>query len=142
MDQLKHYISVACISFTFSILFYLLFSWLDIFPPMGEALIAQMLVISICIIILIFVTHQLPIQNTLILRLIEFLYVVIVLLIAGGFFNLFPFTWSTTSFVIATGVLTYLVVIIVTFMGNQSSAMQINAVIARKKREASTDQNN
>ncbi len=28
MDQLKHYISATCISFTFSILFFLLFSWL------------------------------------------------------------------------------------------------------------------
>lgn len=142
MDPLKHYISAACISFTFSTLFYLLFSWLNIFPPMEEAVIARMLVISISIIILIFITHRLPIQNTLILRLIELLDVVIVLLIAGGFFNLFPFTLSTTSFVIATGVLTYLVVIIVTFMGNQSSAMQINAIIARKKGGTSIDQNN
>ncbi|WP_203248839.1 hypothetical protein [Sporosarcina beigongshangi] len=139
MNRVKHYISAGCISFTFSTLFYLLFSLLEIFPPMKEILIVQMLFISICIMLLIFMTHQLPIQNALILRLIELLDVLVVLLVAGAAFNFFPFNWTTTLFVIAIGVLTYLVVIVVTFMGNQTSAMQINAVIARKKRGASID---
>ena len=65
MDLVKHYISASCISFTFSSLFYLLFSWLNIFPPMDEAMIVHMLFISISIICLIFITHQLPIQNPL-----------------------------------------------------------------------------
>ena len=139
MDLLKHYISTCCISFTFSSLFYLLFSLLHVFPPMNEALIVHMLFISIIIICLIFITHQLPIQNSLILRLIELLDVMIVLLVAGAVFRVFPFTWDTTLAVIATGVLTYIVVITVIFMGNLKSATEINAVIARKKGGSSID---
>ncbi len=133
MNLLKHYISTCCISFTFSSLFYLLFSWLTIFPPMNEALIVHMLFISISIICLIFLTHQLPIQNSLLLRSMELLNVILVLLIAGAVFRVFPFTWNATFPVITTGVLTYIVVIVVIFMGNQKSATEINAVIARKK---------
>ena len=136
MDLVKHYISASCISFTFSSLFYLLFSWLKIFPPMSETMIVNMLLISISIICLIFITHQLPIQNPLILRLIELLDVIIVLLVAGAVFKIFPFTWYDTPFIITTGILTYIVVIVVTFMGNQMSATQINAAIAGKKRGA------
>jgi hypothetical protein len=136
MDLVKHYISASCISFTFSSLFYLLFSWLNIFPPMDEAMIVHMLFISISIICLIFITHQLPIQNSLILRFIELVDVIIVLLVAGAVFKIFPFTWYVTPFIITTGVLTYIVVIVVTFMGNQMSATQINAAIAGKKRGA------
>ncbi|WP_342511794.1 hypothetical protein MKY34_14560 [Sporosarcina sp. FSL K6-1522] len=137
MDLLKYYISTCCISFTFSSLFYLLFSLLKIFPPMNEALIVHMLFISISIICLIFITHRLPIQNSLILRLIELLDVIIVLLVAGAIFEVFPFNWHVSMFVVANGILTYIIVIIVTFMGNQKSAIEINAVIARKKGGAS-----
>ena len=139
MDLVKHYISASCISFTFSSLFYLFFSWLKVFPPMDEAMIVHMLIISICIICLIFITHQLPIQNPLILRFIELLDVIIVLLVAGAVFKVFPFTWYDTPFIITTGVLTYIVVIVVTFMGNQMSATQINAAIAGKKRGVPID---
>ena len=137
MNLLKHYISACCISFTFSSLFYLFFSLLNIFPPMNEALIVHMLIISISIIFLVFITHQLPIQNSLILRCIELLNVIIVLLVASTVFKMFPFTWYVTPFVVATGVLTYLIVIVVIFMGNQKSATEINAIIARKKGVAS-----
>lgn len=139
MDLFKHYISASCISFTFSSLFYLLFSFLNIFPPMDEARIVHMLFISISIICLIFITHQLPIQNPLILRVIELLDVIIVLVVAGAVFKIFPFTWYETPFIITTGLLTYIVVIAVTFMGNQMSATQINAAIAGRKRGASID---
>jgi hypothetical protein len=139
MDLVKHYISASCISFTFSSLFYLLFSWLKIFPPMSETMIVHMLLISISIICLIFITHQLPIQNPLILRLIELIDVIIVLLVAGAVFKVFPFTWYYTPFIITTGILTYIVVIVVTFMGNQMSATQINAAIAGKKRGVPID---
>lgn len=139
MDLVKHYISASCISFTFSSLFYLLFSWLKIFPPMDETRIIHMLIISISIICLIFITHQLPIQNPLILRLIELLDVIIVLLVAGAVFGIFPFTWNDTPFIIMTGVLTYIVVIVVTFMGNQISATQINDAIAGQKRGTPID---
>ena len=133
MDLVKHYISASCISFTFSSLFYLLFSWLKIFPPMNEERVVHLLFISISIICLIFITHQLHIQNQLILRLVELLDVIIVLLVAGIVFKTFPFNWYDTPFIIMTGILTYIVVIVVTFMGNQMSATQINAAIAGKK---------
>lgn len=139
MDLIKHYISASCISFTFSSLFHLFFSWLKVFPPMDEVMIVHMMIISICIICLIFITHQLPIQNPLILRFIELLDVFIVLLVAGAVFKVFPFTWYETPFIITTGVLTYIVVIVVTFMGNQMSATQINAAIAGKKRGVPID---
>lgn len=142
MDLVKHYISASCISFTFSSLFYLIFSWLKIFPPMDEARIVHMLFISISIICLIFITHQLRIQNPLILRLIELLDVIIVLLVAGAVFKIFPLNWYDTPFIIMTGILTYIVVIIVAFMGNQMSATQINAAIAGRKRGAHVDQDN
>ena len=106
---------------------------------MDEARIVHMLIISISIICLIFITHQLRIQNPLILRLIELLDVIIVLLVAGAVFKIFPFTWYYTPFIITTGVLTYIVVIVVSFMGNQISASQINAAIAGKKRSTPID---
>lgn len=139
MDLVKHYISASCISFTFSSLFYLFFSWLKVFPPMDEARTVHMLFISISIICLIFITHQFRIQNPLILRLIELLDVIIVLLVAGAVFKIYPFTWYDTPFIIMTGILTYIVVIIVTFMGNQMSATQINSAIAGRKRGAHVD---
>jgi hypothetical protein len=104
---------------------------------MNEALIVHMLFISISINCLISITHRLPIQNSLILRFIELLDVIIVLLVAGAIFNIYPFTWDVTMFVVATGVFTYIIVIVVIFMGNQKSATEINAVIARKKGGAS-----
>jgi hypothetical protein len=139
MNRFKHYLSAGCISFTFSSLFYLLFSLMKIFPSMSETMIINMLFISISINFLIFLTHQLPIQSSIILRLMEFLDVIIVLLVAGAVFDIFPFNWYYTTFVIATGLLTYVVVIVVIFMGNQSSAIQINDVISRKKRGVTVD---
>jgi len=106
---------------------------------MSETMIVHMLLISISIICLIFITHQLPIQNPLIFRLIELLDVIIVLLVSGAVFKVFPFTWYNTPFIITTGILTYIVVIVVTFMGNQMSATQINAAIAGKKGGADID---
>ena len=135
MDLIKHYISAGCMSFTFSCIFYLLFSSLNLFPPIDEGMVVNMLVISISIICLIFLTHLLPIQSALLSRLLEFLDVIIVILVVGFVFDMFPFNWPTITFVVTIGFLTYIVVIFMIFMGNQSSAVQINSVIAREKKE-------
>jgi hypothetical protein len=135
MDLVKHYISAGCIAFTFSCIFYLLFSFLNLFPPMDAEMVVNMLFISIGIICLIFLTHLLPIKNTLLSRLLELLDVIIVILVAGFVFDMFPFSWPTITFVVTIGLLTYIVVIFMIFMGNQSSAVQINSVIAREKKE-------
>ncbi|KAA0965900.1 hypothetical protein FQ087_06450 [Sporosarcina sp. ANT_H38] len=139
MYRFKHYISAGCIAFTFSSIFYLLFSLLHIFPPMDAKIVVNMLLISIGIIYLVFLTHLFPIRNPLLLRLLELFDVVIVILGVGLVFNMFPFNWSTISFVVAIGLLTYIIVISFTFMGNQSSAVQINAVISREKRSDSNE---
>lgn len=141
MDRFKHYISTGCIAFTFSCIFYLVFSFLHVFPPMDAKMVVNMLLISIGIMSLIFLTHLLPIQNSLLTRFLELLDVIIVLLMAGFIFDMFPFSWYYVTFVVATGLLTYIIVILVIFMGNQSSAVQINSVIARAKRSDSTEQN-
>jgi hypothetical protein len=142
MDLFKHYISTGCISFTFSCIFYLLFSFLNLFPPMDAGMVVNMLAISIGIICLIFLTHLLPIQNALLSRLLELLDVITVILVAGFVFDMFPFSWSTITLVVTIGLLTYIVVIFMIFMGNQSSAVQINSVIAREKGSNSNEQDN
>lgn len=137
MNRIRHYISAGCIAFTFSCIFYLLFSFLHVFPPMDVGLIVSMLVISTVIICLIFLTHLLRIQNTYLLRLLELLDVLTVLLIGGFYFDLFPFNWYYITFVLTMGLLSYIVVIIVAIKGNQSSAIQINTIIADGKRGGS-----
>lgn len=140
MNQLKQYLAIGCISFTFCTVFYLLFRFMNIFPPLSEDLVIKMLFISISITGLIGMTHLLPIQNSLVLRFLEMLNITIVLLIAGAFFNLFPFNWFNIVFAITTGLLTYFMVIIITFMGNKTSATQINHAIALKKGSVSNDE--
>jgi hypothetical protein len=54
---------------------------------------------------------------------------------------MFPFNWYYITFVVITGLLTYIVVIFVTFMGDQSSANQINSVIARKRSDLNEKDN-
>jgi hypothetical protein len=141
MDRFKHYISAGCIAFTFSCIYYLLFSSLNVFPPMDAKMVVNMLIISISIMSLIFLTHLLQIQNSLLSRLLELFDVIIVLLLVGFIFNMFPFNWYYITFVVITGLLTYIVVIFVTFMGDQSSANQINSVIARKRSDLNEKDN-
>jgi hypothetical protein len=141
MDRFKYYISAGCIAFTFSCIFYLLFSFSNVFPPMDARMVVYMLIISISIMCLIFLTHLLKIQNYLLSRFLELLVVIIVILVAGFIFDMFPFNWYYITFVVTTGLLTYMVVILVSFMGDQSSANQINSVIARKRSDLNEQDN-
>ena len=136
------YIATGCISFTFSCIFYLLFSFLGIFPAITEQLMIDMMFISIAIILLIYLSHLLPIETPLLLRLVELISVLFVLFIGGILFDVFPFTLYFILPIISIGVLTYLVVIIVIFIGDQASAHQINSVIQNRKKEEFYDENN
>ena len=92
MKDFMRYIATGCISFTFSCIFYLLFSLLGIFPPINEQMVIDMLFISIAIMSLIYLSHLLPIENPFISRLLELISVLFVLFIAGSLLNIFPFT--------------------------------------------------
>jgi hypothetical protein len=129
------YIAASSISFTFSTIFYLFFSFRSVFPPLTEKMVVNMLVISVTIIVLIYMVHLLPINNPFLLRLLELSSVLLVLVFAGRFFTMYPFTPYYTFFVIVIGILTYIVVIIVIFIGEQASARRINNVIQKRKTE-------
>lgn len=92
-----------------------------------------MLFISIGIMSFIFLLHLLPIQNPLILRMAELAIVIVVLLVAGAFFNMFPLNNVYFFSVIVIGVLTYVIVILVLFIGEQATAKKINLEIRTRK---------
>lgn len=142
MKEFMQYIATGCVSFTFSCVFYLFFSLLTIFPPFDERLAVTMLFISIGIMLLIYLTHLLPIQNPFTSRLLEVFVVLIVLLAAIVFFNMVPFKSVYTLYVLAMGLLTYAVVIIVLFTGDQADAQKINSAIRTHKKEKSNEENN
>lgn len=135
MKDFMRYIAASCISFTFSTIFYLLFSFRSIFPPLNEKMVVDMLIISIAIIVLIYMVHLLPIDNPFFLRLLELSSVLFVLVFAGSFFTIYPFNYYYTFFVVVIGILTYIVVITVIFLGEQASARRINKVIQKRKLE-------
>jgi hypothetical protein len=135
MKDFMRYIAASCISFTFGTIFYLFFSFRSIFPPLNEKMVVDMLIISIAIIVLIYMVHLFPIDNPFILRLLELSSVLFVLVFAGSFFTIYPFNYYYTFFVVVIGILTYIVVITVIFLGEQASARQINKVIQKRKLE-------
>ena len=135
MKEFMRYIAASCVSFTFSIIFYLFFSFWSVFPSITEQVVVNMLILSIAIILLIYLVHLLPIENSIFLRLMELSSVVFVLIFVGGFFSMYPVTPYNTIFVVVIGILTYIVVIIVIFIGEQTSARNINKVIKKRKLE-------
>ena len=134
MKVFKGYITAGCIAFTFSTVFYLIFSFSTIYPTMDEQMIVNMLFISTGITGLIFLADLLPFQNPLTLRIIELIIVIAVLLIAGAVVGMFPFTSYYIFFIVGTGALTYAIVIIFLFMGEQAAAEKINSEIRTRKR--------
>lgn len=139
MKDFMRYIATGCISFTFSCIFYLLCSFSGIFPPIIEQMVIDMMFISIAIISLIYLSHLLPIETPVLARLLELILVLLVLIFAGSLLNLFPFTLYIMLPILTIGVLTYLAVIIVIFIGDQASANRINAVIQNRKTEGFHD---
>lgn len=135
MKNFMRYIATGCISFTFSCIFYLLFSFLGIFPTFTEQMVINIMAISIVIMLLIYLTHLLPINNGFIARLLELFSVLLVLILAGSVFDIFPFTPFYIFSILMIGILTNLVVITVIFIGDQASANRINTVIQKRKTE-------
>lgn len=133
MSGFIQYIVIGCIAFTCSSIFYLLFSVLSIFPPFNEQMTISMMIITFSIIVLMYIKNLLPIYNPTAMRIIEIVNVLLVLLVAGAVFSIFPFTPYYVLTVTLSGLLTYIVVIIVLFVGNIFNAQEINAAIANKK---------
>lgn len=134
MNKLAEFMITGCIAFTFSCLFYLLFSFLHIFPPLNEMMLIYLLINSLGITCFIILLNLFQIQNFILLRLLEMMIVIIVLFLAGVFLNMFPLNWYYGGFVMITGILTYIAVILITFVNNRVSARQINASIRAKMR--------
>lgn len=134
-----HYIKTGSVSFTFSNLFYLFFSTIGIFPPFSDQLVFNMLFITIFILLSIYLINLLPIENTLIISILELLSVIIVLAISSFFFNLFPFTVGYMIAVSFIGVLTYLFVFVINFIGHRKSTIQINELIQQQNEVKSHD---
>ena len=135
MKDFMRYIATGCIAFTFSCAFALFFSQWGVFPPFNGSMVVGMMLISTAIMTLIYLTHLLPIENALVARVIELFSVLFVLILAGSIFNFFPFTFYYTMITILIGVLTYIVVTIVIFVGDQTTAQRINTVIQKRKME-------
>ncbi|MFD1928208.1 hypothetical protein ACFSFY_09070 [Sporosarcina siberiensis] len=135
MKKILVYITACSVSFTFSCLFYLMFSLLNIFPSFEEKTMISMLFISVSIMVLIFITHIVTIQSTFFSRISEIVIVIGILLIAGKYFGMYPFTALYISSVVTIGLFTYVVVIVITFIGNHASAQKINSIIQSKNKE-------
>lgn len=135
MKGFIRYVTIGCISFTFSCTFYLFFSYLGVFSPFNDQMVMTMLFLSIGILFFIYLSNLLPIQNPIILMLLELLSVLLVLIGGGAIFELFPLTFYYIFPTIGIGVLTYVVVITVLFIGDQSTATQINTVIRNRTKE-------
>ena len=129
MRKTAEFIVIGCIAFTFSCLFYLLFSFLHVFPAFNEMMVIYILLVSLGITCFIAVLNLFNIQNPALLRFFEVVIVITALFFAGIFLKMFPLNWYYGSFVMITGLLTYAAVILITFMGNRASARQINASI-------------
>jgi len=65
-----------------------------------------------------------------------------ILLISGGIFGMFPLQGLYILLVFSIGLLTYITVIVVTFVGNKTSEKKINSVIINKNRRKPNEENN
>src|SRR5690625_4847193 len=92
-------------------------------------MVIYILLVSLGITCFIAVLNLFSIQNPALLRLLEMIIVITVLFFAGYLLKMFPLNWYYGSFVMITGLLTYIAVILITFMSNRASARQINASI-------------
>lgn len=133
------YIIYGCISFTFSCLFYLLFSYLNIFPPFDEEALIHMFLVSLGIIGLIALINLFEIQSLILLHFLQMIIVMSVLFLAGIILNMFPLNWYYSGFVMMTGIFTYTMVILISFLNNRASAHQINTSIRAKERFAQNE---
>lgn len=139
MQAMMRNIVTGSVSFTFSSLLYLFFSELGIFPPFSNPMVFNMLCLTVAILILISLANLLPIEHPVTIYALELVSVTIVLLSASFFFNLYPFKFQYLLPILLIGVMTYIIVIIVFFIGNQTSAKRINSLIKSRNEGQSND---
>ena len=137
MENILRYLSAACFAFTFSTIVYSLFRLFDVFPPLTENMVFSLLIISIMITFLIFLSHQLPIENPILIHTFEVGCVVVAMTGAGAFFNLYPFGLYYTGMTIMCGIIAYGFVILLVYLNNRADEQKINqAILQRRKRDA------
>lgn len=137
LENLLRYLSAACFAFTFSTIVYSLFRWFEVFPPLSENMVFSLLLISITITFLIFLTHRLPIENPILIHLFEIGCVVVAMTGAGAFFNVYPFGLFYTGMTVMSGVIAYSFVIVLVYLNNKADEQKINtAILQRRKRDA------
>lgn len=132
-------IVIICIAFTCSSLLYILFSSLKVFPEMTNGMLLSLFLLSSAMMALIHCTHLLPIDNIWIVYLLELMAVYSVLLASSYFLQLFPFSLAYILPTFIIGLLTYVLVVIITFLHETSHAKEINAVIERRNEAISYD---
>lgn len=123
---------IICIAFACSSLLYVLFGTLHVFPPITNSMVLNLFLLSTVMMGLIHCTHLLPIDNIWIVYLLELMAVYSVLLVSGYFLQLFPFSLSYIIPTFIIGFLTYILVVVITFLYETSHANEINAVIERR----------
>lgn len=136
MNRTIIYISATCFAFTFSSIFYYLFRMFNIFPPLTERMTAYLFIISTMITLLIFLSHQLPVEQPWLIHLIELGCVIVVLLIAGAAFKVYPFHSFYIVTVTVCGLLAYAFVNTMIYMNNKGAEREINKVISNTRSDA------
>ncbi|PID14517.1 hypothetical protein CSV63_12120 [Sporosarcina sp. P34] len=137
MKNLLLYISGACFAFTFSTIVYSLFRLLGIFPPLTEKMTLSILLISIVITVLIWLSHLLPLENPMWGYAVEASCVMTVMIVAGAFFNLYPFGLYNVVMAVLVGLIAYGSVISLIYLHNKADEMKINhMILQRRKRDA------
>ncbi|PIC78081.1 hypothetical protein CSV74_00715 [Sporosarcina sp. P19] len=139
MKNLLLYISGACFAFTFSTIVYSLFRFLGIYPPLTEHMTLSMLVISIIITILIFLSHQLPIENPIWVYVLEASCVMTVMIVAGAFFDLYPFGLYNVVTAVLVGFIAYGSVIVLIYLHNKADELKINHTILQRRNQDAND---
>lgn len=105
---------------------------------MSNQMMLNVLYITIAILVLIYATNLLPIENSITIYALELLSVITVLISSSFFFALYPFDIQYLLPILLIGVMTYIIVIVVFFIGNQTSAKRINSLI-KKRNEVQKD---
>lgn len=139
MNRSIIYIGAACFAFTFSSIFYYLFRALSIFPPLTEKITIYLFIISCLITLLIFLSHKLPVDQPLLVHFIELICVLVVLILAGAFFDVYPFHAFYIGTVALCGICAYTFVILMVYLNNKMAEKAINQAIAQQKRRGSND---
>ncbi|GKV65292.1 MULTISPECIES: hypothetical protein [unclassified Sporosarcina] len=137
MNRIIIYLGAACFAFTFSSLFYFLFRLLGIFPPLTEETASYLFINSCLITLLIFLSHKLPVDQPLVVHLIELICVLAVLILAGAIFHMYPFTAFYVGTVALCGIFAYSFVILMIYMNNKMAEKAINQAIASQRRRDS-----